>query len=301
MGGSTRSTATTTPQSGPDRPPAAAGIDHVGRPRSRGDDHLLRRDPLAVLELDPGDATRCQPWTSGVADADVDPEPRGARGPRVGGRRGTDRIADRDPTGRHAGAERRLQRRARRPDRGTSGQARVGRHAGRRPTAGQPPGRGSRAAAPPAPAGSANRLPEPASSSSARYMRNVSRCRSTSTGSNGCWTTPELRPDAPAATAVRSSSTTRRPVAASSAAADDPDDPAADHDDVGRGTRTVGGATAIVRTSPAMMARAGPTGPNGGGHKDAPTGAGASFARRSRAGDGRDRPLIGRAVSPVVA
>ena len=51
-------------------------------------------------------------------------------------------------------------------------------------------------------------------------------------GSNGCWTTPELRPEAPAAISVRSSRTTRRPACREVGRGGDPDDPAADDDDV---------------------------------------------------------------------
>ena len=62
-------------------------------------------------------------------------------------------------------------------------------------------------------------IPKP---SSARYRATVSRCSSTRTGSNGCWTTPEFRPEAPAAISVRSSRRTRRPSSARWAAAATP-------------------------------------------------------------------------------
>ena len=69
----------------------------------------------------------------------------------------------------------------------------------------------------------AGRLAPAARSPSSRGSGRASRrCSSLSTGSNGCCTEPELRPDAAAATSSRSYSSTRTPASARKAAAAQP-------------------------------------------------------------------------------
>ena len=55
-----------------------------------------------------------------------------------------------------------------------------------------------------------------------RTCSNVSECSRASTGSNGCWSTPELRPEAAPASSPRSNSSTRTPASARKAAAAQP-------------------------------------------------------------------------------
>ena len=89
----------------------------------------------------------------------------------------------------------------------------------------RPPGaprrrRARRGAARPAPR--AGRTCSTARPRAPRYSTSVRRYRSARTWSNGCWTIPELRPEAPAAIADRSYSRTRSPPSARNAAMEVP-------------------------------------------------------------------------------
>ena len=94
----------------PDRPPRPARIDDVRRPRPRGDDHVLGRQPTPVVQLDPGDPARSEPGSRCRAHPDVHAEARRPRRVCAGRGGGSDRVPDRQTAGRHVHGQRRLHR-----------------------------------------------------------------------------------------------------------------------------------------------------------------------------------------------
>ena len=185
----------------------------TGRPRRR------RSRPRCGCRAEPPGSRVSTPWTrpcrtigrASVPSRIGAPARRAACRVGQGRGHGLDREGDVQAARRHVRGEGRLERGHLARRRGTS---RSSVRERRRDLGGQRAGATSGIGrdhehARPAARGSAERARRSASSGP-RYSPSVSRYSSTMTGSNGCWTTPELRPDAPAPSVARSSSSTDR-------------------------------------------------------------------------------------------
>ena len=139
---------------------------------ARRHDDVLRRDAVALLELDPGHLAGRQPRTSRLAEADLDAEAGRLGGPREWPRRDPRDSRPRRDRPKHPGRPR-ARAHAPRRARGTSVTARRASPAARQRPAEPPTNRGSPSAGRRASAGNAMRSPAPERSSSARYRRNL--------------------------------------------------------------------------------------------------------------------------------